>query len=259
MIDNQNRIGNLTSSNIYKICASLKNGNPSEAFYTYVKEKMYERSLGRSLEMGVYSKSMAWGKFLEKRVFDNLSQEYQMVHKTTYVHQKHIWRAGSPDFIVPKSKVSELKCFEPKNFSSYVSALLTRDTERIKSEHPKEYWQIVQNADILRMTKGEAIVYMPYESEMKDIRELTQDLDYLNQINMLPWEVFFINEKSNSELAVLPDNSKFENLNIIEFEIPSEDVYFLHKRSLQAGKILEPNLFDEKGNLIKSEKLLSNE
>ena len=65
MIDNIERIGNFTSSNVYRLCASTAKGEVTAAFYTYVQEKMFERSLGRSLEMGAYSQSMAWGSFLE--------------------------------------------------------------------------------------------------------------------------------------------------------------------------------------------------
>ena len=57
------RNGNFTSSNAFRLCASLKSGEPSEAFFTYVKEKMFERKLGRGLEMGAHSNSMVWGSF----------------------------------------------------------------------------------------------------------------------------------------------------------------------------------------------------
>lgn len=239
MIEQKKRVGNFTSSQIYRLCASDKSGKPTAAFYTYVKEKMFERKLGRSLEVGAYSQSMAWGKFLEKRVNDNLPLEYTLISKTTYTHPKYNFWSGSPDFIVQGKKVSELKCFEPKNFASYVSALLTKDTEIIKAEHPKEYWQIVSNAIIQNVPKGEAIVYMPYASEMEEIRSLAEDVDYLQKVGLMPWEVRFITEKSDYQMAVLPDDSVFSNLNIFEFEIPQEDIIFLTKRVLMAQELLK--------------------
>jgi len=239
MIDNIERIGNFTSSNVFRLCASTVKGEVTAAFYTYVQEKMFERSLGRSLEMGAYSQSMAWGNFLEKRVNDNLGNAYIMVHKQTNVHPIHKFWTGSPDFDCPTlGKISELKCFEPKNFASYVTALLSEDLEKIKKEHPKEYWQIISNATIKGYSKGEAIVYMPYASEMDQIRELAEDPDYLAEIGMEPWQVRFIVEKSNSQLAVLPDDSKFKNLNQFEFEIPIEDKIFLTKRVIDANKLI---------------------
>lgn len=238
MIENEKRIGNFTSSQIYRLASSLKNGEPTSAFYSYIEEKIYERALNRSLEMGSYSQSMAWGKFLEKRVNDNLGMEYSLISKTTFEHTKYNFWVGSPDFIVQGIKEAELKCYQPKNFASYATALLTEDTEIIKEKHPNEYWQMVSNAIILGLPKAEAILYMPYEKEMDEIRELAENPEYLQQIGMMPWEVRFIVEKSNSELAVLPNNSKFPNLIKFEFEIPQKDAEFLTKRVLMAAKIL---------------------
>lgn len=238
MIENIHRIGNFTSSNNHRLCASLKNGEPTSAYYTYIEEKMYERKLKRSGDMGAYSQSMAWGKFLEKRVNDNLPMGYRMMHKTTSVHPKYPYWTGSVDFLVPNLKVAELKCFEPKNFASYVSALLTNNTEIIKAEHPKEYWQMVSNACIHNVPKMEAIVYMPYASEMDEIRETADNPEYLNDLGMMPWEVRFITEKSNAQLAVLPDDSEFKNLNIFEFDVPMDDIILLTKRIISAGKLL---------------------
>ena len=54
MIENKDRIGNFTSSNIFKLCASLASGKPSAAYFTYIEEKIFERRMKRSLEMGAY-------------------------------------------------------------------------------------------------------------------------------------------------------------------------------------------------------------
>lgn len=232
------RVGAFSSSNNYKLCASLKSGEPSEAFYTYVKDKLFERKLNRSVEMSPHSNSMVWGSFLEPRVFDNLGKEYQMLHKDTQVHKNHKFLVGTPDFIVPNVKISELKCFEPKNFASYVTACMTKDTEKIKKEHPKEYWQIVSNAEILNVNIGEAIIYMPYESEMEEIRELANDPLYYEPLGLEGWQVRFIQEKSIAKLATLPNDSSFANLNVFEFEIPKGDKDFLVSRYLKAEEII---------------------
>ena len=232
------RTGNFTSSNNYKLCASLKNGEPSDAFYTYVKEKMFERKLGRSLEMGAHSNSMTWGSFLEPRVFENLPTDYKMIHKETFVHPDYSFLVGTPDFVIEGIKVSGLKCFEPKNFASYVTALLTKDTEKIKKEHPKEYWQIVSNSCILKLPKGEAIVYMPYESEIDELRELANDPEYYEPLGLQGWQVRYIQEKDINELALLPNDSSFLNFNIFEFEVPTEDKTFLEERAIKANNLI---------------------
>jgi len=232
------RNGNFSSSNNYKLCSSLKNGTPSAAFFTYAKEKMFERKLGRSLEQSFFSQDAVWGSFLEPRVFENLPMNYQIIHKETFVHQNYNFLVGTPDFVIEGLKVSELKCFGLKNFASYVSALLTEDPEYIKEEHPKEYWQIISNATILEVDKGEAIVYMPFESEMAEIRGLAEDPDYYSSLGLQGWQVRFIIEKSNKDLSVLPNDSSFKNLNIFEFEIPKQDKEFLIERAIMANNLI---------------------
>lgn len=238
MIENKDRIGNFTSSQIFNLCAVNKDGSYSSAYYTYIGKKIRERKMKRSLDMGKYGTSMAWGKFLEKRVNDNLPLNYQMLHKSTKIHPKFDYVAGSVDFLVPKVKVSELKCYEPDKFSAYVSALMTYDLEYIKKEFAQEYWQMLNNSQIHKTPKMEAIVYMPYESEMEDIRALAEDPEYLSAIGMMPWETRFIVEKPDSQLAVLPNDSAFKNLNIFEFDVPIKDVIFLNKNIISGGKLL---------------------
>ena len=97
---------------------------------------------------------------------------------------------------------------------------------------------MVNNSQVHKTPKMEAIVYMPYESEMEEIRQLAEDPEYLSAIGMMPWEVRFITEKPNSQLAVLPNDSEFKNLNILEFDVPINDVIFLNKNIISAGKLL---------------------
>lgn len=240
MIDNELRIGNFTSSKIFRLCGSLKNGEPTSAFYSYIEEKMYERKLGRSLDNGGYSQSMAWGKFLEKRVNDNLGLSYKLISKTTFVNPKINCHSGSPDFIVEGKKIAELKCFQMLKFARYATALESNNIDNLKEEFPDEYWQLISNAMIQGVANAEAVLYAPYASEMDDIRELAQDPEYLSEIGMMPWEVRFIVENSNSQLAVLPDHSSFKNLTTFEFEVPIDDMIFLTKRIKMAEKLLIP-------------------
>jgi len=238
MIEVKERIGNFTNSEIFKLASSLKDGTPSQAYFSYIKKKSYERVLGRSVDMGIKNQSMTWGSFLEKIVHYNLPEDYLMMNKKTIVHPKYSFWCGSVDFLVPEIKVSELKCFEPENFASYTLALMTRDTEKIKTEHPKEYWQITGNAIINNVPLGEGITYMPYEREMEQLREMMQDEDYLKKVGLDLKDMYWIHEKPNSQLAVLPNDSKLKNLNIYDFEIPIEDKIFLTKRVLDANKLL---------------------
>ena len=76
------------------------------------------------------------------------------------------------------------------------------------------------------------------KSEYEEICELAQDQEYLNAVGMEPWEVRYITEKPMSQLSFLPNDSYFNNLNIFEFDVPIEDVIFLNKNIISAGKLL---------------------
>lgn len=239
MVENESRIGNFTSSEIFNLCSFDKSQkNPGSSFYTYIERKKYERLLGRSLTTQVTTKDMTWGKFLEHIVLQNLGFEYELVSKTTYRHSDIPNWTGSPDLIVKGVKISEIKCYQPKNFASYLLALMSGDTEVIKAKHPKEYWQIVSNSIIHGVGKGEAILYMPYKKELDSIRELASDPEFAILNGFRHYDLRWIAEASNSELAYLPDNSKVNNLNIVEFDIPTKDILFLTKRVIEANKLL---------------------
>jgi hypothetical protein len=232
-----NRVGRFTSSNNYKLMGSLKSGEPDKAFYTYATEKMYERKLGRALSMSVTTNSMTWGLFLEPFVFDRLPLNYRITSQSTFIHPLENGLAGTPDFFVEGEKVAELKCYEPKNFVSYALALESKDIERIKSEHEKEYWQIVSNAVIMGVPKGEAILFMPEENDMEEIRAKASDPNYFENLGFQSWQLSFF-QKKNSELAVMPKGSFLASLNIFEFEIPKKDAELLIERVQLAEKYI---------------------
>ena len=88
----------------------------------------------RCLDVGSYSQSMAWGKYMETRVFKLMGMNYTIVSKQTLLHPDpslaNVW-SGSPDMVVFKGeladKVAEVKCYYPKNFAQLTDALLTKD------------------------------------------------------------------------------------------------------------------------------------
>lgn len=226
-MNNKERNGNFTSSQAHKLTGAPK------PFATYVAEKNLERKLNSSIESEAYSQPMAWGNFLEQRVHDMLGTEYELCSDTTDVHPTINYWAGSKDFIVRGKKISELKCYQLKNFALYTDALLTKDTELLKNEFEKEYWQAVSNAIISEVPVAELISYCPYESELPDIREMA--IDY-NEPDA--WKYRFIYE--NTILPCLKDGGYYKNLNIFEFEVPQKDIDFLTARVLEAGKLLKP-------------------
>lgn len=227
IVENKERIGSFTSSQIYRLCGGQKTNKVLKPFGTYVNEKVHEVKLGRSLDTGAYSQSIGWGELIEKYVFDyKLGHEYILESKETNVHPKFNGWAGSKDVKVPGVKISDIKCYYPKNFAAYADVLLSNDIEQLKSEYTKEYWQLVSNALIEGVNKAEAILYMPYRSELEDIRNYAADYDGHDQ-----WRYRFIFESDDYQLPFLDDDSKFyTDLIKFEFELPQEDVEFLTNR-----------------------------
>ena len=135
MVENIERIGSFTSSNIFKLMTLARNkvdfGKPA---LTYIHEKRMEKRMGRSLELESYSRAMAWGLFMESYVFSKIGIEYLITSKDTDVHPNIKGWSGSKDLIVPGLKVSDIKCYEPKKFGDYTDALLLGDIDRLKED-----------------------------------------------------------------------------------------------------------------------------
>lgn len=234
MTENIERIARFTSSEIWKL---MKTGKGEYGFgekaITYIEEKNLEIKLGRSIKTEVYSRDMAWGNFLEKVVYDLLPFGYEMTATKTDLHPSIKCWSGSPDFKIPGVLVADSKCYQPKNFAQYTDALLSKDIELIKKEFPDEYWQLVSNAIINQVDIAEAITFMPYRSQLQELREMAENYDGPDQ-----WKYRFIAEGEDCDLAYLPDGGYYQNLNRFAFEVPEEDKEALTERVLLAEKLL---------------------
>ena len=233
IIENVIRNGNLTSSHAFELCSNAKKeGELSAVALKYIAKKNIERKLGRSTDLGKGTNSTRWGSFLEQRVHNILGLDYELIGHISVAHPKIPYWVGSPDLKNDNENViADIKCFEPENFANYIDVLIQNDLGLFKSEYPKEYWQLISNACIYDKKFIEAIVYMPYESELPEIREMSTNYDGVDQ-----WKYRFISELPASELAYLPDGNKFyKNLNIFRFEAPVADKDFLQNKVLDAG------------------------
>jgi len=231
--ENKDRIGNFTSSNIYRLMTEDKKGGLGKPALTYIEEKNIERRLNRSLETETHTQPMAWGNICERRVFDLLSIEFEHMGNVTKMHPTIDYWAGSCDLIVTGKKICEIKCYQPKNFAQYTDILLQKDVTLLREERPEEYWQLVSNAIINGVNAAEAISYMPYRSELDAIRDLANNWEGEDQ-----WKYRFIPEKTDAWLAWVPDGGYYKNLNRFEFEIPKEDIDLLTERVKLAGAML---------------------
>lgn len=231
---NELRRSNFTSSQIYKLCKSDRSGKGLGApALTYIEEKRYESKLKRSLDNGAYSRDIIWGNLCERRVFELLGLEYEIKSDETKMHPIIPHWSGSADLVVTGQKIAEIKCYGLKKFCAYAEALESQDLERIKRDFEQEYWQMISNAAINEVPIAEAILYLPYENELPDIREMAEMYDGLDQ-----YKYRFISECGAYELSVMPDNSGYKNLNRFEFKVPKEDIEFLTNRVIEATKLL---------------------
>jgi hypothetical protein len=240
MINNTLRIGNFTSS---EIVALTTKGKDKKSFgapaLTYIKETNMERLLGRSLTTEADARPLSWGKLLEPLVFDRLGIEYSLSSKETIVHPTIPYWAGSPDgskadttadFKAPLTLKSFLQLVQPLYDGLKGMAAM----ERVREDHKdgeKFYWQIVSNAIIQGNCFGELIPFMPYFSELQEIRTMARHHEQAGKFKWVDWA-------SDDELPYLIDGGYYKNLNIIRFEIPEEDKKFLTDCVTKAGEML---------------------
>ena len=177
---------------------------------------------------------------MEMILFKILGLEYRISSKTTDLHPDKFFSkywAGSNDLKVKGVKIAEIKAYYPKNFALYADMLMEKDIQLFKELFPQKYWQIVSNCAIHKVPKGEAILYMPYESEMEEIKKMAYNYEGSDA-----WHYRFIYEKENRDLPVLPNDGYYSNVNIFEFEVPKEDIELLEIRVTEASQLLETKI-----------------
>lgn len=235
MLENEERIGNFTSSQIHKLMKVKKDGSFAQGALTYIEEKKIERRMGRALQVEAHAKAMAWGQFIETHVHGILGMEYLYVCKGTATHPTIKGWSGSTDFIVPDTSIADLKGFEPKHFATYTDAILTKDTEVLKRDHPEEYWQLVSSAIINKVDYAEAITFMPYRKDLEMLREKARNYDCPESEL---WKYRFIAEGSDMSLAHLPNKGYYKDLNKFMFEVPKVDIISLTAQVMKGIKLL---------------------
>lgn len=233
MISNELRNGNFTSSQIYRLMGTKI---PCE---TYIQEKRFEKRLGRACDVSSYSQAMAWGELVEKRVFDLIENDYELCSQETLQHPEIKGWSGSPDCINKKLDiVADIKCYYPKNFCNYADVLNFCSLGIFESEFPKEYWQLVSNSCILGTKYAEAILYLPYVSELPIIADMAANWEDLST----QWRYKFIADAFlNDNIDALPyqiEGGYYSNLIRFVFEVPIEDKQALTENVKQSIELL---------------------
>lgn len=239
------RNGRFTSS---EIVALTTNGKAKDTFgkpaLTYIKQKKWERNLGRSIDNETFSRPLSWGKLCEIFVLQHMGLiECTPLMDEPKQHPTIEYWAGSPDAINNDlDAVVELKC--PQTLASFcglVEPIMNglsgiEAINYIRDNHndgEKYYWQIVSNAIITGKSKGELIIFCPYQSQLDELRMLAQNMpsDVLSHY-------YWIANSMDNELPYLLDGGKYQNLNRIIFDVPADDIAFLTDRVLKAGELL---------------------
>ncbi len=237
IITNTQRIGNFTSS---KIAALLKEGKKAGTWgapaLTYIEEKNYERRLGRSITDESNARPLTWGKLLESRAFEMLGLEYTLSSTETDVHPEIDFWSGSKDG-TKDDTVIDIKCpMTLLSFCQLVQPLYNKLSgqeamDTIRAEHKegdKYYWQLVSNAILTGKRFAELIVYMPYQSELSEIKLLSEGNP----------NAYWIWSASEDELPYLIDDGYYKNINIIRFEVSDYDKQLLTEKVKAAGEML---------------------
>lgn len=232
------RNGNFTSSEIVALTKKDKSGKGFGApALTYIEECNMERRLGRSLTDEISARATSWGKLVENRVHDILGIDYKLCSTETLSHPTVDFWKGSPDAIhffeaSHLDAACDFKCpLTLKSFCQLVDAFKKGGMDEVRSEHKdgeKFYWQLVSNACITDSKYGELIVYAPYRSELADIRTMSEGNP----------KYYWIWSASDDELPFLVEGGHYKNVNVMRFEIPSEDKCRLHDLVVLAGKEL---------------------
>ena len=243
-MNNSNRWGKFTSSNVYKLIKLSAKGEFQAPGLTYIEEKAIERKMKSCLDGGAHTQSLAWGNFCELVVYSILGTEYQISSKDTTPHPIHgkYW-SGSKDLFTENAitkkmeSVGEIKCYQKKNFALYTDCILKKDIELLKEQFPKEFWQIVSNCCIEGVDIGEAITYMPYVSEAEEIREMAFEYEGEDK-----WKYRFIYELPIKDLPFLPNDGYYKNINKFAFIVPDEDKKLLEERIILAEQKIKEYL-----------------
>lgn len=237
-MDNTKRSGRFTSSEIYRLFGSER------VRQTYVEETIMEKRLGKTLNVDFFSKAATWGTLMEFLAFNELGFEYSIVSKETIVHYNPefapYW-SGTPDYQA-KRKAGECKGYQYKKWCKLTDTILSKDLPRLKKYHPKEFWQCVSNAILLKGTKAEIISYMPYESEFETIQAFVAGLD-ISGTNELEKELHercgWVQWEDSKKVALLPDGGYYKKLNRFEFDVPIDAIKELNARVRQDLELLK--------------------
>lgn len=239
------RVGNFSSSEIHKLMSKGRGAwtleNVGAPFRTYVRDKVRETRLDRSLYQRTNSRITTWGLFVEKIVFDKLALNYELISKTRYGHPEIEKWTGMPDVITrDKTIVGDIKC--PWTLTSFceMADAMAEGREAFKLAKPEYYWQLVSNSILTGIDMAEIIIYVPYFEDLQIIKDAANDHSWDGTLSEN--DVQFINYASDEELPYLKKSGDYPDLCRLVFDVPQEDKEMLTERVKMASDLLTKEL-----------------
>lgn len=239
------RVGNFSSSEIHKLMSKGRGNwsleNVGAPFKTYIRDKVWESRLGRSLHQRQNSRITTWGLFVEKLVFDKLGLDYKLESKTQYTHPEINRWTGMPDLITRDGQIAgDIKC--PWTLTSFceMADAMAEGWEALKDTKPDYYWQLVSSVILTGAKYAELIVYVPYKDELEGIKEAADNHSWDGTLDENA--VQFINYATDEELPYLNRKGAYPNLISLKFEVCQEDKDLLTSRVKMAVEELEKQL-----------------
>lgn len=228
------RVANFSSSSIWMLTTNGKaKDSIGKPFYTYIEEKRREQRLGRSIKNEINGQEVWWGRLNEKRAYELLIKtnlEYDLEAKNRFVHTEIEQWTGMPDTL-RSEVVGDIKC--PFSLNSFCDAVDSfGDVEAFKAAKKEWYWQLVSNSILCDKPRAEIIVYVPYLSELAEIKEDCGMFDG-NQNKVARFSF-----AEDDDLPYLIEGKHYKNIEIFEFEIPQLDKDFLTERVKLAVELL---------------------
>lgn len=276
--DNIARIGNFTSSEIYKLLskgsrkmtkteiAEHKKLNPKskkitiedgfgELALTYIEEKNMERKHGLSLGSEDTGKAASWGKLLEGRVFNVLlDTQYSFSAEETDPHPKYDFWSGSKDGVnhLGEKAIVDFKCPKTRrSFSQLVDPIYEGFSGMEAINAIRFGWKDKQGVKHSKHSDGNKFYFQLVSNAiingldwaelivyMPTKSELEAIKDLAQNFEGNPNKVAWVNWAEDNELPYLKDDGYYKNLNIIRFQIPQADKDLLTNAALEASKLL---------------------
>jgi hypothetical protein len=249
ILQNKLRIGSFTSSEIFKLTKLDRSGKKfGVPAIRYIMETNDERLFNRSIEREITAHALSWGKLNEPLIHELLDMDYVFQSDITVQHPEIKFWAGSTDGFHEVEERSVVQYKSPITKSSFAQLVrpLYHGLQGLEAmyairdgynhegfefpEHKdgeKFYWQIISDACVNKCDYGELIIFMPYDSQLLELKKMAGDDPELRWLDYV-----------NPEEYAIEDGGFFRNINIIRFEVEQADKDFLTSQVLKAGKFL---------------------